>query len=474
MAVAQPTFDLTGRLPPQNLDAERSLLGCMLLANESIDEIGDLIQPQNFYSDAHQRIADTIFRLYETKYGGIDAVTVAEELEKHKELDEIGGVLYLSEIQDTVPHAAHAKYYANIIRDKFIQRTLKEACTTILRDIFDEPQETQELLQKAEQLIFQILEQRGAADKLEIRDILMDAFDEISRRSEQEGGTSGQSTGFQDLDSLTSGLQKSELIIIAARPSMGKTAFACNIAQAVSQNAKAERDQSTQNQLDTAVPTNGVLLFSLEQSKLELAERLLCSFGKIDGHKLRQGELDSDERMRLLEASGRLSELPIFIDDQPSRSMAEIGAICRRVKRRYGVGLVIVDYLQLIEPDDRKAPREQQVARIARRLKALAKEMNIPVIALAQLNRGVELRENKRPRLADLRESGAIEQDADLVMFLHRPEAYDPADKPGLAELIVAKHRNGPTGIVPLTWRKECMRFENFSGVYEPEGGHGF
>lgn len=468
MAVAETGRNL--ELPPQNLEAERSVLGSILLENEAFDEVADLLQPAHFYSDAHRRIAEAIFRLYEKKFGGIDAVTVAEELEQRNELEQVGGAAYLAEILETVPHAAHAKYYAGIVRDKYVQRSLREACTQILRDITDESQDTQDLLNHAEERVFQILEQQGESEKREIRDILLDAFDGIKLRVEQEGGVSGMSSGFVELDGMTSGLHRSELVIVAARPSMGKTAFVCNIAKSIAVDARERHDQEERPATET--PRGGVLLFSLEQSKLELAERLLCIFGKFDGHKLRSGELESDDQMRLLEASNRLSELPIIIEDQPGRSMAQISAICRRDKRRYDIGLVIIDYLQLIEPEDRKAPREQQVAQIARRLKALAKELDVPVIALAQLNRGVDLRQDKQPKLADLRESGAIEQDADVVMFLHRPEAYDPEDRPGEVELVVAKHRNGPTGLVKLTWMRESMRFENYSPLDEPEGGY--
>ena len=445
------------KLPPQNLDAERSLLGSMLLSHEAIDEVADFLQPRHFYGDAHRRIAEAVYRLAETTVGGIDAITVAEELERRKELEEIGGVLYLNQILESVPHAAHARYYAEIVRDKFVLRSLQEACTSVLRDITDESEETSELLTHAEERIFHILEQQGEAEQLEIRDILMSAFDGIHARMSQDGVVSGVSTGFTRLDDLTTGLHPQSLIILAARPSMGKTAFVCNLAKNAALNAREDFDR-LENPSPEAKP-KGVVIFSLEQSRIELAERLLCILAKFDGHKLRKGEIDPDEHEHLLRSASQLGELPIYIDDQPGRSMPQISAICRRVKRRYGLGLIIIDYLQLIEPEDKKAPREQQVAAIARRLKFLAKEMNVPVIALAQLNRGVDLRQDKQPKLADLRESGAIEQDADIVMFLHRPDAYDPADRPGEAEVIVAKNRNGPTGIVPLVWLRESLRF---------------
>ena len=473
MATAPPsTSSPFDRLPPQNLDAERSVLGSMMLANEVIDELADVLQPDHFYSDAHRRIAQVIFDLYEKTVGGIDPVTVAEELERRNELAEIGGPAYLGEIVETVPHAAHARYYAGIVRDKWTLRTLRQACTDILRDIEStaEAEQPLDLLQKAEQRVFQILELKGSTSSLEMRDILMEAFEAINARWVNNGKLPGLPSGFTDLDAKTTGFHPADLIILAARPSMGKTAFVCNVALSVASAAADDHKQAGGPEGQLA--PGGVLLFSLEQSKLELSERFLCMHGQIDGHRLKQGDLTSQERDQVQIAASELSELPIFIDDQGGRSMAEIAAVSRRMRRRYGIGLIVVDYLQLIEPDDRRAPREQQVAQIARRLKYLAKEMNVPVIALAQLNRGVEQREDKRPRLADLRESGAIEQDADLVMFLHRPEAYNPEDRPGEAELIVAKHRNGPTGIVTLTWRAEFLRFADYSPLDEPEGGY--
>ncbi len=450
MSVVQSTSDLADKLPPQDLDAERSVLGSVLFVNEAIDEVAELLQPGYFYNDAHQRIYAAIHHLYESGVHGIDAVTLSNELERRNEIEEIGGDAYLAEICEAVPHAAHARYYAEIVHDKWVQRSLIYASTAILRECYDASRNTDEILQTAEQSIFRILEQQEAAEKLEIRDILLDAWVHIDKRSQIEGVISGLSTGFIDLDSKTNGLQASELVILASRPSMGKTALVCNIAEAVARESK-----------------RGVLIFSLEQSNLELAERFLCLRAQIDGHALRAGNFDEAQRHELIKASSELSELPLFIDDHPGRSVSHIGAIARRMKRRHEIGLVVIDYLQLIEPEQKSVPREQQIAYITRRLKYLAKELRIPVMALAQLNRGVELREDKRPRLADLRESGAIEQDADLVLFLHRPDAYDPEDHPGEAEVVVAKHRSGPTGIIHLTWRKECMRFENYTSAQD-------
>jgi len=446
-AAAQPSVvDLTARLPPQSLVAEQSVLGSILILNEAIDEIADILHPAHFYSEKHQILYAAILRMYESGIRGIDVLTLAEELERRKELEAIGGAEYLLTIQDAVPHAAHVKYYAEIVRDKWIQRSLTQVCTEVLRECYHGSSDTADVLALAEKGIFQILEQQETGAKLSMDEILLETMERINHRMGREGTISGLSTGFADLDRQTNGFQPSELIILAARPSMGKTAFVCNIADWV------------------AGPGNtGVLMFSLEQSKLELAERFLCNRARLDGHRVRKGLFEPAERDALFQAASELSRVPIFIDDTAARTVGQIAAICRRMKRRHHIGLVIIDYLQLIEPEDKRANREQQIAQTTRRLKGIAKENDLPVVALSQLNRGVELREDKRPRLADLRESGAIEQDADIVMFLHRPDAYNPEDRPGEAEVIVAKHRSGPTGIVTLRWRKESMRFEDFS-----------
>ncbi len=447
--------DLEGKVPPQNLDAERSVLGSMLLLSEAIDDVSDLVTADHFYGDAHRLMYSAIIALHERGIRGIDVVTLGEELERQGELANAGGPEYLTQVLESVPHAAHAKYYAGIVRDKAVQRKLIYACTDILRDSYSGSIPTDELLGKAEQGIFRILQDREKTDRMAISEILMETFERINARWEQGGDISGLSTGFSDLNAQTNGFQGSELIILAARPSMGKTAFVCNVAEHVASEENV-----------------GVVIFSLEQSKLELAERFLCIRSGVNGHALRSGELSDEDKNRLMQASSELNSVPLFIDDSPGRTMAQIGAICRRLARRNQLGLVIIDYLQLIEPEEKGAPREQQIAQITRRLKALSKELDIPLIALAQLNRGVELREDKRPRLADLRESGAIEQDADLVMFLHRPDAYNPEDNPGLAEVIVAKHRSGPTGMVHLTWLKESMRFVDYSNAMVPDDMH--
>lgn len=435
-----------GKLPPQNLEAERGVLGSVLLVNEVFDEVADTLTAAHFYNDANQRIFKAIKDLYERSVR-IDAVTLYEELKRTGELEHVGGDDYLVQVMESVPHAAHAKYYADIVRDRAIQRSLVYACNEVLTECFEGGKDTEDVLASAEQKIFSILEQQEMSTKINLQDILIDTFNNIQTRLAQEGEVSGLTTGFVDLDKQTNGLHKAEMIILAARPSMGKTALVCNIAE---------------NAAEAGAPT---IIFSLEQAKTELAERLLCIRAKVNGHRMRGGELDEAELDQLMLASQQLSELPIFIDDAPARTMAQIGAICRRLKRRDGLGLIIIDYLQLVEPEDKSAPREQQIALISRRLKFLSKEIEAPVIALAQLNRGVELREDKRPRLADLRESGSIEQDADVVMFLHRPEAYDPEDRPGEADVIVAKNRSGPTGMVTLAWLAASMRFGDLARV---------
>ena len=454
MAAANDARGFQGKLPPQNLEAEMGVLGSIMLMHEAIDEVGDLLIADHFYADRHQKMFAAVMGLYENGIRGIDAVTLAEELDRRKQLDEIGGVEYLAKILETVPNAAHAKYYAKIVRDRWIQRSLVYACTEILDECYSGSRETDDVLHSAEQRVFGILEQQVKADKIQLGDILIDTFDRIRARLELEGTISGLSSGFTDLDEKLNGFQGSEIIILAARPSMGKTALVCNIAESVVTDSK-----------------KGCLIFSLEMSKLELAERLLCIRAKVNGHRLRAGTIDEVEHEQLMKAASELSQTPMFIDDQPGRSMPQISAVARRLQRRFGLGLIIIDYLQLIEPEDRQAPREQQIAQITRRLKFLSKELSIPVIALAQLNRGVENREDKRPRLADLRESGAIEQDADVVIFLHRPDMYDPEDRKGEADLIVAKNRNGPIGTVTLSWLSESMRFGDLAHIHEPVGG---
>ncbi len=439
--------DTPMKTPPQDLLAEQSVLGAMLLSSEAYDEAVQKLQAVCFYSEVHQRLFQCINDMYQRGVRAIDVVTLSHELKKRNEYDEIGGANYLNEVMASVPHAAHAGYYAKIVREKYLLRCLVQACEVSLRETYQQDEDIEDLLSRTEKRIFGILEQLENVDSIAIDDILAQTFQKIFERMDREDTVSGVGSGLHGLDEKTSGFQPTELIVLAARPAMGKTALVCNIAMAV---AKAQK---------------GVLLFSLEQSKHELAERLLCIHAKVSGHKLRKGELDEFEQNTLMEAANDLRGWHIFIDDSPGRTMSQISAIARRLKRRGQLDIVIIDYLQLIESEDPKMPREQQISSITRRLKFLAKELHIPVIALAQLNRGLEQREDKRPKLSDLRESGAIEQDADIVMFLHRPEAYDPEDRPGEADLIVAKNRHGPIGTVELVWLRDMLKFGDKSPI---------
>ncbi len=445
-----PIGDFMDKVPPQDLEAERCVLGSILLVNDAIDEVQSQITHACFYMDAHRRIFKAIQEMYETGVRGIDAVTLRDELTRRAELDVVGGTPYLLQLLATVPHAAHAEYYAKIVREKWLQRSLIEACTESLKEAYHGHDDVEDILSKAEQRIFSIVENGANIDKMALGDIMDDAFARIFARIDAEGTTSGLTSGFSGLNEITGGFQETELIVLAARPSMGKTALVCNFA------------------LAGAATDAGVLIFSLEMSGLELAERFLCMQAKVDGHKVRQGDLDEIEQHALLEAANVLKKYPLYIDDQAGRTMSQIASISRRLKRRFDIKIIIIDYLQLIESDDKNMPREQQVSTITRRLKFLAKDLRVPVIALAQLNRGVETREDKRPRLADLRESGAIEQDADIVMFLHRPDAYDPEDRPGEADLIMAKNRHGPIGTVELVWLKKSLKFGDKSPIADP------
>jgi replicative DNA helicase len=446
------TAELFDRLPPQNLEAELWVLGSLLIQPELCDECSLIVRPDDFYSDANQKIYAHLLDMHNSG-GRIDSLLLVERLKKSGDLEAIGGMAYLLQVADAAPVASHAVHYAKIILEKSTLRSLIRAGTEILRDCYEAGIEAREMLGRAEEKVFAILEQRGTGDLSTMRDVLHEALARIDARMKHEHDISGVETGFTDLDQLTGGLHESELIILAARPSMGKTALAANIAEHVAINAKTT-----------------TLFVSLEMSRLELADRMLCSYAKVNGHKLRNGTISNQERRELVQKAAEMSESPLFIDDTPSRTMTEIGATARRLKRKDKLGLVVIDYLQLIEPDNHKDPRQEQVARIARRLKGLARELKIPILCLAQLNRQAEVTKDNRPRLSHLRESGAIEQDADVVMFVHREEYYHSPQEveerglQGQAEIIIAKQRNGPTGDIKLTWQKDFTRFVNAAG----------
>jgi replicative DNA helicase len=442
------------RLPPHNRDAERSVLGSMLRDNQVIADVVNVVRAEHFYLDAHQKIFQSIATLYIDRGQPADLVTLANYLQQEKLIEDVGGYPYLAELWDAAPTAANAEYYAKIVREKGMVRALIHASNEILRDAYDQARPAEELLGTAEHKIFEIANKGVAGQTFSLHDVLAEAYDRIDTRLQKGHQTvSGLATGFIDLDEKTAGLHNSELVILAARPSVGKTAYALNIARHI-----------------VVEETQPVFFVSLEMSRVELAERLLCSQARVDSHRLRKGALGSEDMDKLIAAGGVLRKAKLFIDDSPAQGMLRIAANARRLKLREDIKLVIIDYLQLIEPENRRDPRQEQVAQTSRRLKFLAKELNVPVMALAQVNRASEDRQDHRPRLADLRESGSIEQDADTVLMLHRPELYEPGQHEGTVEVIIAKQRNGPTGEITLTFLKQFMRFENFASGIPFEG----
>ena len=438
--------EILDRQPPCNLDAERGVLGSILLLPTVCDDVALIVRPEDFYDDSN-RVLYAHMRAMHDEGRRIDTTLLVERLRTSGQFDLVGGAAYLAEVLQSAPTAANASYYAEIVKNKSTLRALIHSSTEILRDAYDETHEAREMLSLAEQKIFAILDERGAGALANIRDILQEAMVRIDARMKNEHTIGGIETGFRDFDTLTGGLHDSELIILAARPSMGKTALALNIGEF----SALKSDTTT-------------LFVSLEMSSVELADRMLCSLAKVNGQRLRNGSISNDDRRKLVEKAAEMSQAPLFVDDTPSRTMTEIAAAARRLKRKSNLGLVIIDYLQLIEPDNPRDPRQEQVAKIARRLKGLARELRVPVLCLAQLNRQAEVSRDNRPRLSHLRESGAIEQDADVVMFIHREEYYqtneeDRAKVAGQADLIIAKQRNGPIGDIKLTWLKDFTRF---------------
>jgi replicative DNA helicase len=443
---AGPVLD--GRERPANVDAERAVLGSILLKPDVCDDVALAVRPDDFADEAHQVLYRHLLELHDSGKR-IDITIVLERLRTQGDLDRLGGAAAIAEILQSVPHAAHATHYAQIVRDKAMLRSLIDASTDILRDAYDSVDEPRELVARAESKIFQILEHRSAAEAKPIEKVLEEVMVRMDARMKHEHALGGVETGFTDLDALCGGLHNSELVILAARPSMGKTAFAMNIAEHVAINAKQP-----------------VLFVSLEMAALELADRLLCSSAQVNGHRLRNGTISQEDRRRLVQKSAEISSSPLYIDDTPGRTLTEIAAVARRLKRKNGLAMIVIDYLQLIEPDNPRDQRQEQVAKIARRLKTMSRELDIPVLCLAQLNRQAEVSRDNRPRLNHLRESGAIEQDADVVMFVHREEYYQTNDEDrervkGQAEIIIAKQRNGPIGDVKLLWQHDFTRFVN-------------
>ena len=434
------------RSVPQNISAEQATLGSILLEKDSILNCIEILQWEDFYKSAHQIIYKCALELFE-KNQAVDLVTLTEELQKKKQLDEVGGASYLTTLMGSVPTAANVFYYARIVEEKAILRKLINHATQIVSMSYEEQEEARVLLDKAENLIFEVSQQKIKNFFSPIKDLLTESFEKIEDLYHSGNFITGVPTGFMQLDEMTTGLQPSELIIVAGRPSMGKTAFCMNIAQFAAMHHK--------------IP---VAVFSLEMSKSQIVQRMLCSEARFDTHALRRGLMPEEDWPKLSLAAGRLSAAPIFIDDSAGISPLEIKAKARRLKAQYDLGLVLIDYLQLIQTGLRVENRQQEISQISRSLKGLARELNIPVVAVSQLSRAVELRSNQRPRLSDLRESGALEQDADVVAFIYREEYYKPkSSKKGIAEVIISKQRNGPTGTIELAFLKEYTRFENLA-----------
>ncbi|MGR3220825.1 MAG: replicative DNA helicase [Candidatus Anammoxibacter sp.] len=435
----------TERKLPVSEDAEVSILGSMLLDNEVIDLVVQIIDKDSFYKKAHKQLFQSIVDLYDQGHA-VDLVILKEELDRRSILDEVGGVAYVMELEESVPMAANVEYYAKIVREKGIKRRLIETAINIQQEACMDSIDSDTLLDKSERAIFEITQKKYLKQSNRLYDILKETFERIDAlHDKKEGRLTGLATGYCDLDDITCGLQASELIVIAARPSMGKTSLALNILENVG-----------------VVQGKAAVLFSLEMSAQQIAQNMLCSHVQVDAYKVRRGKLQDDDWQKLTMAMGVLAEAPIFIDDTPGLSILELRAKARRLKAQNDIQLIVVDYLQLLESSQGES-RQQEISLISRSLKSLARELEIPVIAVSQLNRSVESREGHKPRMSDLRESGSIEQDADVIILLHREDYYNPGKNAGEAELIIAKQRNGPTGTVKLTFRSQYMRFESHS-----------
>lgn len=434
---------VAAKIPPQNLDAEKSLLGAVLIDEEVLTDVSEHLTPADFYEKRHGLIFGGMMRLYE-KHKPVDLLTLTDELRKKDELDTIGGSAYLGELTNYVPTAANAEAYAELVAATAVRRRLIRASSDIAELGFDEDTTTQELLEKAEAELFSVSDQSLKQDLTSLESILTDSFDRLEELHRNKGALRGIRTGYRDLDNMTAGLQRSDLVILAARPAMGKTTLVTNLAYNVATIAKQP-----------------VLFFSLEMSKEQLVDRMLADASGVDSWNIRTGNLSDDDFGKLSDAMGELAEAPIYIDDTPGLSVLEMRTKARRQAHEAPLGLIIVDYLQLMQATGRSdGNRVQEVSEISRGLKLIARELNVPVIALSQLSRSVESRSPQIPQLADLRESGSIEQDADIVMFIYREAYYNPeTERENVTDLIIAKHRNGPTGKVELYFHPERLRF---------------
>ncbi len=433
----------SGKLTPQNLDAERSVLGAILTSSDVISDVVEIVKPADFYDKRHQLIFEAMITLLE-KNVPIDLLTVTDKLKKSKQLVKAGGGAYLAELTNTIATVAHSEAYAKLISQTAIRRRLIKASADISELGYEEDTSIEELLAKAEKEIFSVSDQSVTTDLTELKEILTDSFDRIEELHKNKGKLRGISTGYRDLDNMTAGLQKSDLLILAARPAMGKTTLVTNLAYNVATISKMP-----------------VLFFSLEMSKEQLVDRMLADASGVDSWKIRTGNLNNEDFGKLSQAMGEMAETPIMIDDTPGLSVLEMRTKARRAAHNGELGLIIVDYLQLMQSSGKSdGNRVQEVSEISRGLKLIARELNVPVVALSQLSRTVENRNPKIPQLADLRESGSIEQDADMVMFIYREAYYEPeTERQNITDLIIAKHRNGPTGKVELYFHPERLRF---------------
>jgi replicative DNA helicase len=442
---------LADRIPPQNIEAEQAVLGAIFLEPASLTLASEILIPDDFYRASHQKIFNAMLNLND-KGEPVDLVTVTAELADVKLLEEIGGVSYLSDIANSVPTAANIEYYAKIIEEKSILRRLIRTATTIAQDGYSREDEVEALLSEAEKTILEVAQRKNAGAFKNIRDVLVETYDNIEELTNRKGDVTGIPTGFTELDRMTAGFQRNDLIIVAARPSVGKTAFALNIAQ----NVATKTDEN-------------VAIFSLEMGAEQLVMRMLCAEGNINAQALRTGALTAEDWSKLTMAMGSLSNSGIYIDDTPGIRISDIRSKCRRLKQENGLGMILIDYLQLIQGSGRSGEnRQQEVSEISRSLKELARELKVPVIALSQLSRGVEQRQDKRPMMSDIRESGSIEQDADIVAFLYRDDYYDKeSENKDIIEIIIAKQRNGPVGTVSLAFVKEYNKFVNLERRFD-------
>ena len=436
------------RVPPQNIEAEKSVLGSMLIAEEAIGLAVEILDEKWFYEQAHRKIYNAIIDLF-NEHRTVDLITLSDKLKNDGLLEEVGGVTYISVIIDFVPTSANVEHYAQIVKEKGILRELIKNATSIIAQSYEAKDNIEDVVDNAERLIFEVADLKQKQQSFHIKELVKNSIETLDRLYQHKEHVTGIPTGFEKLDLMTSGFQKSDLVIIAGRPSMGKSAFAVSLVEYA-----------------CTVHNSSVAFFSLEMSKEQLVQRMLCSQARVDAHKLRSGFLSSEDWPSITRAAGELSQTKIYIDDTPAISALELRAKARRMKANHDVQFIVLDYLQLMRGSIKSESRQQEISEISRSLKALARELNIPIIALSQLSRAVEARVDHKPQLSDLRESGAIEQDADLVMLLIREEFYDPTDENrGIAELIVAKQRNGPTGTLKLAFIKEYMRFESLANV---------